>query len=435
MEILNKYFGLKENNTSVRQEFLAALTTFLTMAYIIIVNPKIMAAAGLPEGPAMAATIISAFFGTFIMGVYAKRPIAIAPYMGENAFIAYTVCGVMGYSWQTALGAIFIGGLIFAILTVAKIRTWFANSIPFSLRISFAVGIGMFLTFIGLKEIGVVTVGNAAAPLHVGKLDELKVLLGIVGFVLTTVLMIRKVNTAILLGIVIITVLSIATGESKLPTQYIGMPPNVLEVAFQLDISGALTWGFFSVILSIFTMAFVDTIGTLMALGYKAKMLDEKGEFPQIEKPMLTDALTTMVAALLGTTTAGAYIESATGIQSGGRTGLTAVFISLLFLMGLFFFPVVEIIPPSAYGPSLIIVGILMMSAVTSLNFDDMSETVPLFATVLLMSFTFNIGIGMTAGFVLYPLFKLLSGKAKEIKPGMWILFGFSLLFYIFYPY
>jgi len=433
--LLKHYFQFEQNETNFKQETIAGATTFLTMAYIIIVNPKILEAAGIPFGPSMVATILTAFFGTFLMGVYANRPFAIAPYMGENAFIAYTVVKVLGYSWQTALGAIFIGGVLFTILTLANIRSWLANSIPESLKIGFSVGIGFFLAFIGLNDTGIVTLGTVGAPVHVGNFHDLNILLATAGFLLIGILMIKKVNGSILIGILVITIISFLSGNSPAPETIISTPPDVSQIFLKLDISGALTWGFFSVILTVFVLDFVDTMGTLLGLSYRANLLDENGELPGIEKPMLCDALSTVVGALLGTTTSGVFIESATGIEAGGRTGFTAIVTAFLFLTALFFSPLFSAVPPAAYGPPLIIVGMLMMSPIKNLNFDDLTDVIPVFIMIALMSFTFNLGIGLTAGFLIYIIVKGLSGRIIEISAGMWILGGFSLLFFIFYPY
>jgi AGZA family xanthine/uracil permease-like MFS transporter len=434
-KVIHRFFQIDEYNSSIKQEVIAGATTFITMAYIIIVNPKILEAAGIPFGPSMVATILSAFFGTLTMGIYAKRPFAIAPYMGENAFIAYTVVNVLGYSWQTAIGAIFIGGVIFTILTILKVRSWLANAIPESLKIGFAVGIGLFLTFIGLNETGIITLGVPGAPVRVGNFHQPQVLLAISGFVLIGILMLKKVSGAILIGILSVTFISFVFGVTPLPKEWVSMPPDISSILFQLDFAGALTWGFFAVILTVFVMDFLDTLGTLIGLAFRANLLDENGNLPEIEKPMLADSLATMVGALLGTTTTGAYIESATGIEAGGKTGLTAVVTALLFLLALFLAPFFTSIPSFAYGPSLIIVGLLMMSPITKLNFSELSDAIPVFTIIVLMSFTFNLGIGMTAGFVLFPIFKIMSGKANEVNIGLWILAFLSLLFFIFYPY
>jgi AGZA family xanthine/uracil permease-like MFS transporter len=432
---LDRTFALTQLGTTVRSEVIGGATTFVTMAYIIIVNPKILEAAGMPFGPSMVATIISACFGTLLMGVYARRPFAIAPYMGENAFIAYTVVKVMGYSWQTALGAIFISGVLFVILTALRVRSWLANAIPESLKISFAVGIGLFLAFIGLNETGIVVLGSPGAPVHIGDLRQPSVLMAIAGFVIIGILMLKRIPGAVLIGILLVTALSFLFGLTPLPTEWASAPPSLEPVFLSLDIVGSLTWGMFSVILTVFVLAFLDTLGTLIALGYKANLLDKDGNLPEIEKPMMTDAVATTVAALLGTTTTGAYVESATGIAAGAKSGLASVVTALFFLLALFLAPTFTVVPAHAYGPALIIVGILMLTPITRIQFTDLAESIPAFCVIALMSFTYNIGIGMTAGFVVYPLFKIASGQVSELKPGMWVLGLLSLLFYIFYPY
>ncbi|VAX15334.1 Xanthine/uracil/thiamine/ascorbate permease family protein [hydrothermal vent metagenome] len=433
--MIAKYFQFDELNTDFKTETIAGFTTFVTMAYIIIVNPKILQIAGIPVGPSMVATILSAFFGTLAMGVYAKRPFAIAPYMGENAFITYTVVKVLGFSWQTALGAIFISGVLFTILTTMKIRGWLANAIPESLKIAFAVGIGFFLAFIGLNETGIITIGVPGAPVKVGNLHADFNLLAIVGILIIAILMIKKVNAAILIGIVLTTILGFVFGTTPIPENFMSMPPDISEIFLALDITGALTWGFFAVILTVLVLDFVDTMGTLIGVSYRAGFLDENGNLPDIEKPMLCDSTATIVGALLGTTTTGTFIESAAGIEAGGRSGFTSVVTALLFLVALFFAPILTVVPSYAYGSALIIVGMLMLRPIARLNFDDLTDVIPAFLTIALMSFTYNIGIGMTAGFVIYPIAKLVGGKTEEIHNAMWALFGVSILFYVFYPY
>jgi adenine/guanine/hypoxanthine permease len=435
VNMLNTYFRLKEHGTSIRQEVIAGATTFVTMAYIIIVNPKVLEAAGLPFGPSMVATILTAFVGTLLMGVYAKRPFAIAPYMGENAFVAFTVVKVMGFSWQEALGAIFVSGAIFAVLTLLNIRTWLVNSIPEKLKIGFSVGIGLFLTFIGLNETGIVRLGVAGAPVHVGNFTEPTVLLAIFGFILTGLLMIRRVNAALFLGIAAVTVLGMLAGKVQLPESIVSAPPSIMPILGKLQFSGLLTVKAFPVILTMFVLIFVDTMGTLIGLSMKAGLLDRNGNLPEIEKPMLCDSLSTMAGAVFGTATSGAYIESAAGIEAGGRTGLASVVTAFLFLAALFFAPIFTIVPPYAYGPALIIVGMLMLSPMKHLEFNDLTEVMPVFTIIVLMSFTYNIGIGMTAGFVVHPLIKTLSGRWREVPAGLWVLGGMSLLFFMFYPY
>ncbi|MEE4311443.1 MAG: NCS2 family permease [candidate division KSB1 bacterium] len=432
---MRRYFEFEKYGASYKREILAGLTTFVTMSYIIIVNPAILEAAGIPKGPSMVATILSAFFGTLVMGIYARRPFAIAPYMGENAFIAYTVVKVLGYNWETALGAIFIGGVLFSLLTVLKIRSWLAAAIPETLKYSFAVGIGIFLTFIGLNETGIVALGVPGSPVRLGMISDPTVLLALLGFLLIGALIILRVRGSILIGIIAVTILSYIFRVTPVPESLVSMPPSLSPIFLKLDILGALNWGFFAVILTVFVMDFVDTMGTLIGVSARAGLLDEEGNLPDIEKPMLADALTTVLGALLGTTTAGTYIESAAGIEEGGKTGFTSVVTSLFFLAALFFAPFFTAVPPHAYGPALIIVGMLMLSPITRIRFDDYTELIPAFVTIMLMSFTYNIGIGMTAGFIVYPLFKLLKGESRNIHPGLWILAILSLMFYIFYPY
>jgi AGZA family xanthine/uracil permease-like MFS transporter len=433
--VLKRLFRLEEAQTTIGREVIGGITTFVTMSYIIVVNPAILKAAGIPAEPSMVATIVTAIFGTLIMGLYANRPFAIAPYMGENAFIAYTVVQVLGYSWQSALAAIFLAGILFLALTIFRMRQWLVDAIPSGLRYSYAVGIGLFLTFVGLNETGIVTVGSAAAPVRTGHLTATAVLVAIFGFLLMAVLMIRRFPAAILIGILVTTFVAFATGITHAPSSFVSMPPSLAPIAFQLDIRSVLHWGFFPVILTVFIMAFVDTMGTLIGLSARAGFLDDQGNLPQIERPMMADALSTTFGALIGTTTSGAFIESATGIEAGGRTGLTAVVTALCFVGTLFFAPFIGAIPAQAYGPALIIVGLLMLAPITRIQFDDFTELIPAFAVVALMSFTYNIGIGMTAGFVLYPFCKLVAQRTKEVKPGLWVLAALSLLFFVFYPY
>lgn len=405
------------------------------MSYIIVVNPGILAAAGIPRGPSMVATILTAMFGTLVMGLYAKRPFAVAPYMGENAFVAYTVVGVMGFSWQAALGGIFLAGALFTLLTLLRVRGWLVGAIPASLKNSFSAGIGLFLLFIGLNETGVVSLGVAGSPVKLGRLNAAPALLAILGFVLMGFLLARGIRWAIPAGILAITGISFAAGIAPVPSRWVSLPPSLSPIFLKLDIAGALRGSFLSVILTIFVMDLLDTMGTLLGLSARAGLLDERGELPEVEKPMLADALATMGGALLGTTTSGAYVESAAGIEVGGRTGLTAVVVAALFGASLFFSPILTAVPAHAYGPALMIVGLLMLEPVRRLPYGDFGELVPAAMTMALMVLTLNIGVGMTAGFVLYPLFQVLRGKAGEVRAGMWVLAALSLAFFLLYPY
>ncbi len=432
---MKTYFEFAKYKTGYKQEALAGITTFLTMAYIIVVNPAILEAAGLPRGASMTATILAAAFGSLVMGLYANRPFALAPYMGENAFIAFTVVGTLGATWQVALGAIFVAGVLFTLLTVLRVRGWLAGTLPHSLKYSFAVGIGLFLTFIGLNAAGLVSVGVPGAPVSLGRLTQPSVLLAVAGFFLITTLMIKGMRGAIIIGVLAITALSVLLGITRPPDSIVSLPPSPAPLFLHLDIAGALHPKNLSVAFIIFIMAFVDTVGTLIGLSARGGFLDERGNLPEIEKPMLADALANLAAPVLGTTTTGAYIESASGIEEGGRTGFSSVVVAGLFLLALFFAPLLTVVPAHAYGPALIVIGILMIKPITRIDFSDYTELVPAFLTIVLMVFTYNIGVGMTAGMLAYPVLKTVAGKAREVRAGMWVFAVVSLLFYILYPY
>jgi len=449
--MLARFFEFEKYGTKMSTEIRAGITTFLTMSYIIVVNPAILSLAGVPgaEGkgipmaPGMMATIIAAMVGTLMMAFYAKRPIAIAPYMGENAFIAFTVVLTMGHTWQQALGAVFIGGVLFVVITALGLRSWLAYAVPKNLKYSFVVGIGLFLTFIGLMDTGIIAKSSAAGvPVELGDITSLPVLLSLITLVAMVALMILRVRGAILFSILGMTILGVilkAAGVDlagvAIPEKLVALPRGITEVAFKLDIPGALTVGFIPVLLTVFLMDFVDTMGTLIGVSERAGLLDENGDMPQIEKPMMADAVATVVGALAGTSTTGSFIESATGVEEGGRTGMTALVVALLFGLALFFTPVLTIVPAFAYGPALVVVGILMIGAVKKMDFDDLSELFPAFMTIVLMIFTYNLGIGITAGFVFYPITKAVAGKINEVNAGTWALFGISAVFYLMYGY
>lgn len=435
LKTMQSYFNFQEHRTGYRQETLAGITTFFTLSYIIIVNPAILAAAGIPKGASMTATILTSIFGTLLMGVYAKRPFAVAPYMGENAFIAYTVVKTLGYSWQTAMAAIFISGILFTLITIGGLRGWLAKAIPGSLKHSFSAGIGLFLAFLGLSDMGLITLGVPGAPVQLANIANLPVLLSLGGLVITAVLLIQKVTGAILGGMAVTTAAFLLTGLVPLPSTVFSLPPSIEPIFMKIDLQGAWTWGFAGVITSVLIMDFVDTMGTLFGLSSRANLLDDEDNLPEIEKPMLVDALSTIAASLFGTTTAGVYIESAAGIEQGGKTGFTALVVAALFAFALFFSPILTIVPPYAYGPALVVVGMFMLQSVTKFNFNDYSELLPAFLTITLMIFTFNIGVGITAGFIAYVILKLFTGRAREIRSGMWILALLSFTFYLFYPY
>jgi len=422
--------------SSIRTEVLGGITTFLAMAYIIVVNPAILRAAGLPAGASTVATIVVAAAGSFLMGAWAKRPIAVAPYMGENAFIAFGL-SALGVTWQQRLGAVFVSGAIFLIITFLGLRGWLANAISPSLKYSFAAGIGLFLAFIGLNETGIVTAGTGV-PVKIGNLHSTEVLLAIGGFVVIVVLLQRRVRGAILIGIAATAVAGALLGLGHAPHAVFAMPftgdYSLAPIALHLDIAGVLRLSFLPILLTLFLMSFLDTVGTLVGVGAAGGMLDERGNFPQIERPMTVDAIACMISGLVGTSTSGAYIESAVGIREGARTGLAAISTAALFALSLFFIPLVEPLQQLrfAYGPALIAVGVLMLDSVRRIDFADLTELAPAFATIVMMVFTYNIANGLTAGLVLHPLMKLLTGRAREINAGSAVLAALCLVYYAF---
>jgi AGZA family xanthine/uracil permease-like MFS transporter len=422
--------------SSVRTEVLGGTTTFLAMAYIIVVNPAILRAAGLPTGASTVATIVVAAVGSFLMGVWAKRPIAVAPYMGENAFIAFGLAA-LGVTWQQRLGAVFVSGVVFLIITFVGLRGWLANAISPSLKYSFAAGIGLFLAFIGLNETGIVTAGTGV-PVKIGNLHNAEVLLAIGGFVVIVVLLQRRVRGAILIGIAATAIAGLLLGYGHAPHGVFAMPfvgdYSLAPIALKLDIAGVLRLSFLPILLTLFLMSFLDTVGTLVGVGAAGGMLDERGNFPQIERPMTVDAIACIVSGLVGTSTSGAYIESAVGIREGARTGLAAITTAALFALSLFFIPLVEPLQQLrfAYGPALIAVGVLMLDSVRRIDFADLTELAPAFATITMMIFTYNIANGLTAGLVLHPLMKLLAGRWREINAGSAVLAVLCLVYYAF---
>jgi len=449
-----RFFKFREKGTNVRTEVLGGATTFVTMAYIIVVNPAILSFAGIPQGPSTVATILAAAFGSLLMGLYANRPLAVAPYMGENAFIAFGLAA-MGIGWQLRLGAVFVSGLVFALITLLRVRSWLANSISPSLKHSFAVGIGLFLAFIGLYETGIVTSAAAGmapeallkggpllsapdVPLKIGNLHSPQVLLAVLGFVLISVLLHFRVRGGILLGIAATAGLGYVLGLGEAPRAVAALPFrgefSLAPIALKLDIAGVLRLSFLPILLTLFLMGFLDTLGTLVGVGAAGGMLDEKGNFKGIERPMMVDAATCVFSSLVGTSTSGAYIESATGIREGARTGLAAVTTAALFAASLFFIPLVQPLQHLryAYGPALIAVGVLMLGSIRNIDFGDMTELVPAFATIVVMVFTYNVANGLTAGLVLWPAFKALTGRFREIRAGAVVLGLLCLVYFVF---
>ncbi len=449
---VGRFFRLREHGTTVRVEVLGGVTTFATMAYIIVVNPAILQFAGLPVGPSTVATILVAVFGCLLMGLYANRPLAVAPYMGENAFLAFGLTA-LGIGWQLRLGAVFVAGLVFVVVTLLRVRTWLADAISASLKHSFAAGIGLFLAFIGLYQTGVVTsfvegapapppgtelLSKPPVPVKIGDLRDTKVLLAVFGFLLTAVLLCRRVTGALLIGMVVTAAAGYALGAGAAPAGVVALPftgeYSLDPIAFQLDVTGVLRLSFLPILLTLFLMSFLDTLGTLVGVGAAGGMLDERGNFPKAEKPMLVDAVTCVFSAAVGSSTSGAYIESAAGVREGARTGLAAVVTGLLFAVTLFFIPLVQPLQSLAYayGPALVAVGVLMIGSVRSIDFDDPTEVIPAFVTLAMMVFTYNIANGLTAGLIVHPLVKIAAGRGRELTAGGMALALACLAYYVF---
>ncbi|SMC00078.1 putative MFS transporter, AGZA family, xanthine/uracil permease [Thermanaeromonas toyohensis ToBE] len=421
---LERTFKLKENNTTIRTEVLAGFTTFMTMAYIIFVNPAILSTTGMNFGAVLVATILASAVGTLIMAFLANYPIAIAPGMGLNAFFAFTIVKQMGYPWEAALAAVFMSGVIFIILTLTKAREAIVNSIPLSLKLAISAGIGLFIALIGLQSAGIV-VSNPDTLVKLGNLHQPSVLLAIVGLIITSALVALRIKGALLLGILITTLLGIPLGITKVEgLKILSLPPSLSPTlgAFTRGLGNLLAAGIIPVI---FTLTFVDlfdTLGTLIGVSSKAGLLDEKGHLPRAGQALMSDAIATTVGAILGTSTCVAYIESASGVAEGGRTGLTSLVVALLFLASLFFSPLVGMVPAVATAPVLIIVGIFMMEPIMKIDFTNFLEAAPAFLTMAIMPFTYDIAQGIVWGVLAYVFLHLITGQAKKVSLTMWIL-------------
>ncbi len=429
MQLLEKLFKLKEHGTNVRTEIVAGLTTFLTMAYIIFVNPSILAAAGMPPDAVFVATCLIAAFGTAIMGLYANYPIGLAPGMGLNAYFAFVVVGAMGYTWQTALGAVFISGCLFLAITLFGLRELIVRGIPQSLRTAIVVGIGMFLAIIALKSAGIV-VASPATLVTLGDLHKPPVAMAAIGFILIVVLDKYRVPGAILIGIVTVTVLSFFFGGNKFAGIF-SAPPSIAPTFLQLDVRGALKGGILNVVLVFFLVELFDATGTLMGVAKRAGLL-VPGKMERFNKALLADSAAIFAGSLLGTSSTTAYAESAAGVQAGGRTGLTAVTVAVLFLACLFISPLAGVVPAYATAPALFFVACLMLRELTELNWDDSTEVVPGVVTALMMPFTYNIANGLAFGFITYAALKLFTGKAKEVHWMTWIIAAVFLAKFIY---
>lgn len=419
-DLLERIFKIKLHGSSVKTELVAGLTTFVTMAYIIFVNPNIMADAGLDHGAAFVATCIGAALGCFLMGLYANWPVGLAPGMGLNAFFTYTVVGDMGYAWEVALGAVFLSGVLFVIMSLSKIREWLLDSIPMSLRYAMGAGVGLFLGLIGLQSAGIV-VANPATLITIGSFTEPTALLGGICFLLIAVLSYRNVFGAILLSILIVTAIGWGLGI----VEYGGLvsaPPSLEPTLMALDIAGAFQISMISVVLAFLFVNIFDTAGTLMGVAHRARLIDENGKIENLPRALKADSTSSVVGSLVGCTPVTSYVESASGVAAGGRTGLTAVTVGVLFCLAMFFAPLAGMIPAYATAGALIYVAMLMMSGLANIEWNDLSDTIPAIMTVIMMPLTYSITNGIAIGFITWGVMKLLTGQRDEISLSMYVL-------------
>ncbi|MFQ6372220.1 NCS2 family permease [Shewanella sp. YIC-542] len=415
--MLEKLFKLKEHHTTLKQEVIAGITTFLTMAYIIFVNPSMLASAGMDQGAVFVATCLAAAVGCLVMGLLANYPIALAPGMGLNAFFTYTVVGEMGYSWETALGAVFLSGCCFLILSLVRIREWVVNSIPVSLRMGIAAGIGLFLALIGLRGAGIV-VDNPATLVGLGDLTSFNSIMAVLGFLLIVAFVQRGYKAAVIMSILAVTILGLLFGDVQY-TGVVSMPPSIAPTFMKMDLSGMLDISMISVVFAFLFVDLFDTSGTLVAVAHRGGFLDKNGRLPRLNRALSADSLATIAGAALGTSTTTSYIESTAGVSAGGRTGLTAVVVGLLFVAALFISPLAGMVPAYATAGTLFYVAILMTSSLLHVEWEDLTEAAPVVVAALIMPFTYSIANGIACGFITYAAVKLLCGRFKELNLGV----------------
>ncbi|NLP19051.1 MAG: NCS2 family permease [Firmicutes bacterium] len=428
--MLEEFFKLKEKGTDVRTEIVAGITTFMTMAYILFVNPDILSAAGMPFGPVMTATAVSAAFTTILMGLYTNYPFALASGMGLNAMFAFAVAPIAG--WQAALGVVFISGIVFFLLAIFGIIDYMDAAIPANLKRATSAGIGLFIAFIGLQNAGII-IHDPDTLLALGNLTSPETLLSVIGLFVIAILMALKVRGAMLIGILLTTVISFFMGITAFPTglgDIIGTPAGLGPIVFHLDLPGALRIGFMTMFAFLFVDIF-DTMGTLLGTSARADFLDEEGRLPKIKEAMIVDAIGTVAGAIVGTSTVTTYVESTAGVSEGGRSGLTAVVTGILFLASLFIAPLAGLVPGAATAPALVIVGVLMMGGVMGIDFNDFTEAFPAFLTILFMPLAYSIANGIAAGFLSYPIVKFAAGRSKEVHWFTYVLALASLIHFI----
>jgi len=427
--MLEKIFHLSKNKTTVKTEILAGITTFLTMAYILVVNPSILSQSGMDISAVFTATALASCIGTVIMALVANYPFGMAPGMGLNAFFTFTICLTMKFSWQTALAASLIEGLIFLFLNLFKVRQMIIDSVPQTLKYAISIGIGFFISFIGLQDAGII-VANPATLVGLGNVKSAPVLLAFVGVVLIAILYYKNVKGSFVIGMFSVYVLGLIVGVAKLPSGIVSLPPSIAPVFMQFDFKSAMVIGIIPAIITMLFIDIFDSIGTLIGLASKAGYLDEKGNVLNADKVLTADAVGSTIGACLGTSTPVAFIESAAGIAEGGRTGLAGLTIAALFFLSLFFSPILTVIPAFATAPVLIVLGLLMMEPITKVDFSDFTEGLPVFLTLILTLLTYSITDGLAFGFISYVLIKLFTGKSKDIpKPMYFIALAFVVLF------
>ena len=431
--MLDKYFNITGQGSTLKTEIIAGITTFMTMAYILAVNPDILSATGMDKGAVFTATALSAIVATLFMALVAKLPFALAPGMGLNAFFAFTVVLGMGYTWQFALTAVFIEGIIFLLLTAFNIRELIVNSIPLNLKHAVSGGIGLFIAFIGLKNAGVI-IDNPATLVSLGSMKDPAVIVGLVGIIITGVLLARKMKGALLIGILASTVLAVILGVAQLPEGYkfISIPPSIEPVFFKFDFSNVFSLDMAVVLFTFLFVDMFDTVGTLVGVASKADMLDKEGRVPRVKQALFADAIGTFFGAIFGTSTVTTYVESAAGVAEGGKTGMTALSTAGMFAIALLFAPVFIMIPGAATAPALVIVGLFMLSPIFKIDLNDYTEAIPAFLTIIMMPLTFSIAEGIVFGMSSYVLLKLLTGRYKEVKPIMIVIvILFMIKFYM----
>ncbi|MFL2816303.1 MAG: NCS2 family permease [Alphaproteobacteria bacterium] len=420
IDILDSLFKLNVNGTSIKKEILAGFTTFITMSYIIFVNPQIMSTTGMDFGAVFVGTCLAASIACFIMGFVANWPVGLAPGMGLNAFFTYSVVGEMGYSWETALGAVFLSGILFFIMSATPLRKWMIDSIPTNLRIAMASGVGFFIGFIGLKNGGII-VSNNATFLSLGDFSNIETLLSALGFLLIAILTIRNIKGSIIISILAVTLLSLTFGLVEF-NGIISYPPSLSPVFLHLDIIGAIDITMISIIASFLFVNLFDTTGTLFGVATRANFIDEKGNISNLDKALKCDSSTSIIGTFFGCAPVTSYVESSSGIEAGGRTGLTAITIGFLFLFSIFLSPLASIVPIYATSGALIYVSLLILSGVQNLDWEDLSELIPSLIIIVMIPLTFSIADGISLGFIAFIVMKIASGDIKSISSGAWFL-------------